>query len=435
MTRVANRHSFLEQLAAWLPPAAKGETKLAVHYVDLDRFKEVNDTRGHASGDAIIKLMAERLKDITPEKDLIARMGGDEFAIAQSIVTRADAEAFAAKLIEALSQPFAFNGFEFSTTASVGTAIAPDDGSDPDTLMRHADLALYRSKADGRSCWRLFAADMDVQFQARLELEERIRWATRNDGFVLHFQPILHLQTKKTCGFEALLRLKGDDGALIPPLTFIPVAEEMGLISEIGAWVIREACRAASAWPPDFTVAVNVSPSQVHAGGLVAIVSAALAAFALKPSQLELEVTEALLLSDTEFVLGELARLKALGVSIVMDDFGTGYSSLSYLWRFKFDKIKIDRSFVRTLNTADSSIAAIIRTIVGLGHSLGMRVTVEGVENADQLSFLHRSQCDLVQGFLFAHPMPEDHLAGHLLSEIDTGRSTAEEAISAPKIA
>jgi EAL domain-containing protein (putative c-di-GMP-specific phosphodiesterase class I) len=254
-------------------------------------------------------------------------------------------------------------------------------------------------------------------------LERRIRAAAQDQEFELHFQPVVDLRSEKTIGFEALLRLRAADGSPIPPATFIPIAEEMGLITMIGDWVVREACSVASTWPEHVKIAVNISPAQVHAGGLVDTVREALAASSLDPSRLELEVTEGLFMSDTDFVLTELGRLKGLGLGVVMDDFGTGYSSLSYLWRFPFDKIKIDRSFVQTLGRADKNIATVIRTIIALGHALNMQVTVEGVENEDQLVFVRDVSCDEVQGFYFGRPGPIADVASRILGDfVDTAR-------------
>ena len=300
-------------------------------------------------------------------------------------------------------------------------AVAPHDGRDPDLLIRRADLALYKSKAEGRNRVRFFTAALDDHRRERLELERRIRAATQDEEFELHFQPVVDLRSEKTIGFEALLRLRTADGHAIPPAVFIPVAEEMGLITTIGGWVIREACSVASEWPDHLKIAVNISPVQVHDGGLVETVREALATSSLDPSRLELEVTEGVFMSDTDFVLAELARLKRLGVGVVMDDFGTGYSSLSYLWRFPFDKIKIDRSFVQTLGHEDKNIATIIRTIIALGHSLNMQVTVEGVENEDQLVFVRDVSCDEVQGFYFGRPAPVADIAGNILNDFVDG--------------
>jgi diguanylate cyclase (GGDEF)-like protein len=421
MTRLSNRPHFLEQVAKLLLDVPGSAPRIAIHYIDLDRFKEVNDSLGHAGGDALIQAMATRLRDATRATDIVARMGGDEFAIAQPIDSIGDAVALAHRVLAVMAQPFTIDDFAVVTTASVGIALAPQDGRDPDRLIRRADLALYKSKAEGRNRARFFTADLDEQRRDRLELERRIRTATQDKEFELHFQPVVNLRSEKTIGFEALLRLRATDGTPISPAEFIPAAEEMGLITPIGSWVIREACSVASTWPDHLKIAVNISPVQVHDGGLVDTVRAALAASSLEPSRLELEVTEGVFMSDTDFVLAELGRLKRLGVRVVMDDFGTGYSSLSYLWRFPFDKVKIDRSFVQTLGHEDKNVAAIIRTIIALGHSLNMQVSVEGVENEDQLVFVRDVSCDEVQGFYFGRPAPVADMAGPILNDFVDG--------------
>ena len=298
------------------------------------------------------------------------------------------------------------NGQQIFATASVGVALAPKDGDEPKQLLKNADLAMYKSKADGRKCVRFFAPEMIVELQARLELEKTVRAAALVDGFELHFQPVVDMPDGRLVGFEALLRLRSIDGSFIPPMVFIPVAEEIGLINRIGAWVVREACRSAANWPDHLTVAVNLSAAQFATSGISDIVAAAIVETGLQPHRLELEITESLLLGDTEAVLKELEKLKALGVAIVMDDFGTGYSSLSYLWRFPFDKVKIDRAFMIGFDTADKNVEKIVKTIVGLGRSLHMQVTVEGVKNAHQAEFVRKVECDQAQGFYFGRPMP-----------------------------
>jgi diguanylate cyclase (GGDEF)-like protein len=421
MTRLSKRPHFLEEVGSLLRDLSSNAPQIAIHYVDLDRFKEVNDNLGHAAGDALIQAVAARLRDATRAGDIVARMGGDEFAIAQPIDSISDAEALANRVVAVLAEPFVIDDFVVVTTTSVGIAVAPQDGRDPDRLIRRADLALYKSKAEGRNRVRFFTPDLDEQRRDRLELERRVRTATQEQEFELHFQPVIDLRSETTLGFEALLRLRETTGTPISPAEFVPVAEEIGLITTIGSWVIREACLIASTWPDHLKIAVNISPAQVYAGGLVETVADALAASSLDASRLELEVTEGLFMSDTEFVLAELARLKQLGVGIVMDDFGTGYSSLSYLWRFPFDKIKIDRSFVQTLGHEERNIATIIRTIIALGHALNMRVTVEGVENEDQLAFVREVSCDEAQGFHFGPPAPVAAIAGHILSDFVDG--------------
>jgi predicted signal transduction protein with EAL and GGDEF domain len=334
----------------------------------------------------------------------VARLGGDEFVVIQSdLFGKDDAEEFASRLTSAGIAP----------TVSIGVALAPTDGNNSERLLKSADLALYKSKSDGRNCIRFFQPEMDAEIQARMTIERMIRDAVLHDRFVLYYQPIYEMSDRSLNGYEALIRLPKEDGTLIPPAVFIPVAEELRLIDKIGAWVLREACRTATAWPEHLTVAVNLSPAQFVAGTISDIVGAALKESGLPAHRLELEITETLLLGDNEFVLAELKRLKAMGVAIVMDDFGTGYSSLGYLWRFPFDKIKIDRSFMQDFGGSGRDAGTVLKTVIALGRELNMRVTVEGIETAEQVAFLAQTAGDEVQGFFFGPPIPA--------SEIPTG--------------
>ena len=384
----------------------------AVHFIDLDRFKEVNDTLGHDGGDFLLKTVAERLRAVTRLDDVVARLGGDEFVVIQSHVDGKDeAEEFAHRLTSALTAPMQFNENAIVSTVSVGIALAPADGNSPERLLKSADLALYKSKADGRNCVRFFLPEMDTELQARIELERMIRDAVLHDRFELHYQPLFEMSDRRLIGFEALIRLPAEDGTLIPPLVFIPVAEDMRLIDKIGAWVLREACRTAATWPEHLTVAVNLSPAQFLAGSVSDIVAAALKETGLAAHRLELEITETLLLGNTEAIMAELQTLKAMGVAIVMDDFGTGYSSLSYLWRFPFDKIKIDRSFMQGFDGSGRDAETVVKTIIALGRELHMRVTVEGVETAKQAAFLDKADGDQAQGFSSAGRSPPQRSA------------------------
>jgi diguanylate cyclase (GGDEF)-like protein len=419
LTRLANRTSMIGQLSGLLANLQPKGDKVAVHGLDLDRFKEVNDTFGHEAGNALLRSVADRLRAIARVEDVVARLGGDEFVLVQAAVSsRNDAEHVAIRIVRSLSEPFDLAGHEVSVSASVGVALAPDNGSDPDKLLKCADLALYKSKARGRNRFCFFDPEMDTRLQERLKTERAIRNAAQNEGFALYYQPLVAAANGELLGFEALLRLPIADGTVISPAVFIPLAEEMGLISEIGRWVIRQACAAASLWPKHLTVAVNLSAAQFGKHTICRIVADALKSSGLEPRRLELEITETLLLKDTEPVLAELYELKQLGVSIVMDDFGTGYSSLSYLWRFPFDKVKIDRSFMLSLGKPDGSVETIVKTIVALGHSLNMRVTIEGVEDAAQVAFVRELACDEIQGFYFGRPMSSTDLAVSLLARI-----------------
>jgi diguanylate cyclase (GGDEF)-like protein len=418
LTGLTNRPYLIEKLEKALAVLPVRGGSLAVYFIDLDRFKEVNDTLGHDGGDFLLKTVAERLRAVARSDDVMARLGGDEFVVVQTgIRGRDDAEAFASRLTSALIARINFKGQEIVATFSIGIALAPVDGGDPERLLKSADLALYKAKADGRNCVRFFLPAMDSELQARLELENAIRVAVLHEGFQLHFQPLYEMSDRRLIGFEALIRMTKDDGSLVPPLTFIPVAEDMRLIGKIGTWVLREACRIAMTWPDHLTVAVNLSPAQFAAGSVSEMVAAALKETGLAARRLELEITETLLLGNSEAIMAELQTLKAMGVAIVMDDFGTGYSSLSYLWRFPFDKIKIDRSFMQGFDGSGRDAETVVKTIIALGRELKMRVTVEGVETAQQAAFLDKADGDQAQGFYFGRPVPASEVAGNILAD------------------
>jgi predicted signal transduction protein with EAL and GGDEF domain len=301
--------------------------------------------------------------------------------------------------------------------------LAPTDGTDAESLLKSADLALYESKADGRNCIRFFRPEMNAALQARIAMERAIRDAVLHDRFVLHFQPIFEISGRQLVGFEALVRLPAANGSLIPPHIFIPLAEDMRMIDKIGAWVLREACRAAASWPEPLTVAVNLSAAQFETGPVSSMVAGALEEADLAAHRLELEITETLLLGNSEAIMTELQALKEMGVAIVMDDFGTGYSSLSYLWRFPFDKIKIDRSFMQGFDACGRDAETVVKTIIALGRELHMRVTVEGVETAQQATFLDAVNADQVQGFFFGRPMSGPEISVQVLKEFQRRHS------------
>jgi diguanylate cyclase (GGDEF)-like protein len=416
LTGLLNRGAFVEGLEGFLRDTT-GE-RIALHYVDLDHFKDVNDSLGHDVGDEILRLAAQRVKAQSEEGDLVARLGGDEFVIAQrDVKTVADVNSRARRILAALSEPVFANGHDLAPAASIGVAVAPQDGTGSLSLLRNADLALYAAKAAGRKTFRTFDVGMDEELKARLRMESLIRSALNSETFELFFQPIVHSDNGRLTGFEALLRLPNGTGGFISPVDFVPLAEEMGLIAEIGSWVLRHACNVAAAWPENLSVSVNLSPLQFIDGDLFDVVKTALTASGLNPLRLELEITEGLLLNNTDAVLEQLRAIKSLGVAIAMDDFGTGYSSLSYLWRFPFDKIKMDRSFMKALNAKDVNVANILRTIISLGHSLKMRVTAEGVETAEQARLLRGLACDYIQGFHYGGPMPLTDLAAIILKD------------------
>jgi diguanylate cyclase (GGDEF)-like protein/PAS domain S-box-containing protein len=421
LTGLANRTQLVKKLEKVLAVLPLKGGSVAVHFIDLDRFKKVNDTLGHEGGDFLLKTAAERLRSVTRVNDVVARLGGDEFVVVQiGVGSKDQAEDLASRLTSAVTAPMKFREQSIIATVSVGVALTPADGNDPERLLKSADLAMYKAKADGRNCIRFFQPEMDAELQARSKLERTIRDAVLHDRYELHYQPLFEMSEHRLTGFEALIRLPADDGTLIPPLAFIPVAEELRLIDRIGEWVLRAACRTAVTWPENLTVAVNLSPAQFLpglAGSVSDIVAAALKDAGLAAHRLELEITETLLLGDSAAIMAELQTLKAMGVAIVMDDFGTGYSSLSYLWRFPFDKIKIDRSFMQGFNGSGRDAKTLVKTIIALGRELNMRVTVEGVETAAQAAFLDKADGDQVQGFFFGRPVPGSEVSAYILAD------------------
>ncbi len=405
LTGLPNRLLFRAKLEAALALARRGGL-LALHCLDLDQFKAVNDTLGHPIGDALLKAVAGRLLDWTRETDTVARLGGDEFAIVQTAISKpTEATAFAGRLIELLSKPFEVDGHQLVIGTSIGIAFAPQDGLDPDQLLRCTDLALYRAKTDGRGIYRLFHAEMDAQMQARRLLELDLRRAAQYGELEVFYQPLIDVRDRIVAGFEALLRWRHPERGLVPPGEFIPLAEEIGLIVPIGEWVLRQACTDAASWPGTLKVAVNLSPVQFRSRNLLNAIAGALSISALPPGRLELEITETVLLQETDATLATLHELRKLGVRIAMDDFGTGYSSLSYLRRFPFDRIKIDQSFVRDLGR-HHDCRAIVRAVTSLSGELGIETTAEGVETQEQLDTLAGIGCTEVQGFLFSAAVP-----------------------------
>ena len=420
LTNLPNRELFQERLKRVL----ETDKPVAVLCVDLDLFKNVNDSLGHPIGDRLLKLVAERLRAQVRGNNLAARLGGDEFAvILSSDVSSNEASNFASRLIKLLSAAYEIDGNEVVIGASIGIALSPGDGDTSEEMLRNADLALYRAKEDGGGVHRFFEREMDRQAQMRRDMELDLRRAFANGEFELHYQPLLDIATDRISGFEALLRWRHPEKGMISPADFIPIAEDIGLIVAIGEWVLREACNEAVKWPADVKIAVNLSPVQFRSRNLVQVVVSALANSGLSPKRLELEITESLFLAETEANFAILHQLRELGVSISMDDFGTGYSSLSYLRSFPFDKIKIDRSFVKDL-ARRSDCVAIVRAISGLGRSLNITTTAEGVETMDQLDWLRAEGCNQVQGFLFSAAKPANEVE-QLLSRFGTRASKA----------
>ena len=405
LTGLPNRALLKDKLKQALASLG-AEEKLAVLYIDLDHFKQVNDTLGHGIGDALLTTMVARMRECVHQDDLIARLGGDEFVVVQQRLNGADdADRLARSIVDKAAEPFDLEGHRVVIGASIGIAVAPADGDNEELLLKNADMALYRAKGDGRGTLRYFEPSMDARLQERRRLEVALRRAVAESQFTLHYQPQVISQTGEIVGFEALVRWNHPERGLVSPLEFIPLAEEIGLIAPLGEWVLRTACRDAMAWPRDIKVAVNLSPLQFKQSILSHIVVSALAESGLPAHRLELEITETVLLAETGSTLATLHHLRSLGVRIAMDDFGTGYSSLSYLRLFPFDKIKIDRSFVRDLdNSADC--VAIVKAIAGLGSNLGMATTAEGVETKEQLATIALHGYTEVQGYYFSEPKP-----------------------------
>ncbi len=415
LTNLPNRTLFQRHAEELLRKATVRE--FAIHYIDIDEFKRINDTLGHLIGDEFLRRVAEKLRQSVGLNDFIARLGGDEFAIVQRDITSDDdVSDLVARIYQSLRTPFDCLGHWLSSDASIGIAIAPRHGSDLFGLLKCADLAMYAAKAAGRRTYRFFDPAMEKQANLRRALEADLRTALAEGGFELHYQPLVDLRSDEVTGCEALLRWRHPVRGMIPPAEFIPVAEETGLIEEIGQWVLRTACIEASAWPAHVRLAVNVSPIQFKSETLALKVASALAESGLDPRRLELEITEAVLIADDDAALVTLGQLRALGVHIALDDFGTGYSSLQYLQRFPFDKIKIDRSFVKEV-TRNSGSASIIRAVVSIAADRNMITTAEGVETDQQRDTVQMLGCTQMQGYLFSRPVPAQDVRTLLAAE------------------
>lgn len=405
LTGLPNRDYLHDLAGSTLALNRRNKHPVAALLLDMDQFKGINDTLGHATGDIVLKAVADRLKASIREGDLVARFGGDEFVVLQvGMHQPAGARFLADRLIEVLSEPYEVGSSKLTCGASIGVAIAPPDAEDFDALIAAADAALQKAKTEGRNSISFFEAGMDARIRERRQIETDIRLALATNLFQLAYQPLFNFQDGSLVGFEALLRWP-EGWPPRSPADFIPVAEESGLISQIGEWSLETACRTAANWTNPVKVSVNLSPIQFRQGNVVAIVEEALRMSGLDPERLELEVTENLWIQNTDAVLTQLRQLREMGVSIALDDFGTGYSSLAYLWRFPIDTVKIDQSFVREMGS-EPKAAAIVNTIVALGKTLDLKITAEGVETTVQAEILRDAGCDLAQGFLFGRPLP-----------------------------
>jgi len=407
LTGCLNRANFTRIVGDLVSGSEGRGLSVAVHFIDLDRFKDVNESMGHAAGDQLLKQAAQRLRQLMGTRERIARLGADEFAICQPYYATSPQVVadLAADIARAMAKPFDINGAKLICGASVGYSYFPRDGQTVDDLFHAADLALNHAKTRNRGKAVAFDPSMESERQLRSSIEARLRVALVNSEFEINFQPLYETATDRLRGFEALLRMTDGEGKPISPAEFIPIAEQTGLIHDIGRWVLREACRTAKQWPADLGIAVNLSPAQFATGDMAHMIRDALIWSDLDPKRLELEVTESVLITDTEKVLAELMAIKALGVTIALDDFGTGFSSLGYLWRFPFDKLKVDKSFMADIAVEGSKSREILSTIIALGKVLDLKVTAEGVETAEQALVLRDLRCDLVQGYLFGRPM------------------------------
>jgi diguanylate cyclase (GGDEF)-like protein len=407
LTGLLHRDAFLNALRARTEDGGERPLPFALLAVDLDRFKAVNDTLGHPVGDALLQAVGRRMRGCIRAGDLAGRLGGDEFAILLGCLSQeADAQGLAKRLVELIARPFLLDGHSVVIGCSVGIAVFPTDATDATGMMRCADLALYQAKAEGRGDQRRFVPALRARAEARRRMEASLRAAIGLGQFTLAYQPHVDIASGRLAGFEALLRWNHPERGVVPPAEFVPLAEEIGLIVPIGEWVLRTACREAARWPdPALTVSVNVAAAQLARRNLAMQVRAALADSGFPPHRLELEVTETALLHDASAALATCEELRAMGVRISLDDFGTGYSSLTQLRSFPLDRVKIDRSFVREMESQPAS-AAIVRAVAGLGHALGLKTTAEGVETEGQLEELRAFGCTDAQGFLFSRPLP-----------------------------
>jgi diguanylate cyclase (GGDEF)-like protein/PAS domain S-box-containing protein len=418
LTGLPNRALFYDRLKHTLAQAKRHGWTIAVMFIDVDRFKNINDTLGHAIGDVLLQQISRRLTAAVRGDDTVGRLGGDEFAIVLSnLGSGANANLVAQKLMASFSESFSMESGELYVTASIGITLYPGDGADQDALIKNADIAMYRAKQEGRNTFEFYSPEMNARAAERLDMEVLLRRALARDEFVLHYQPKVAVDSGRIIGVEALIRWNSKELGMVSPMQFIPLAEETGLIMGIGAWVVKQACAQNKAWRdeglPPVLMSVNISPRQFQQKNLVEMISDAVAAAGIGPDSLELEITEGIIMHDAEKSGAVLRHLNRLGVQLSIDDFGTGYSSLAYLKRFPVQRLKIDQSFVRDLTT-DPDDAGIVTAVIAMAKSLKLTVVAEGVETSEQLAFLARLHCDEYQGFYFSKPVPAGELA-HLL--------------------
>lgn len=417
-TGLPNRLLLIDRLVMALSAAERSGGMLALMFVGVDRFKMVNDTLGHTLGDKLISIIANRLSSCTSKQAVVTRVGGDVFGILlPSLGDSKLAASIAEKMMEAISQPVDLSGYSWHTSVSIGIAICPDDGQDADTLLKNAESAMYRAKEQGGSCYQFYTKSMNEQILERMLLENSLRQAVSQDELVVYYQPLVDGMTGRTVGVEALVRWQHPERGLVPPMEFIPLAEETGLIVPIGEWVLRTACAQNKAWQdagyPPVVVSVNLSGRQFYQPDFIGMVRRVLAETGLAPEYLELEITESIMLEDIDYTITILKELGAMGIKLAIDDFGTGYSSLSYLKRFPITTLKVDRMFVKDA-ALDAQDAAIISAIIVLAHNLNLKVVAEGVETAEQRVFLRERRCNMLQGFLFSRPLPTQQVASLL---------------------
>lgn len=420
LTGLPNRALATERLRAAIDRASRNNTQVALLFIDLDLFKNINDTLGHMVGDQVLLLFAGRITKVLRENALVSRFGSDEFLLQiEGVKTTSDIVAVVDRVVESIGEPVNIEGFEISATVSIGISVAPDDGNDVDQLIRYADTAMYRAKERGRNCYQFFTSDMHQRARQRLSLEGALRRAVERHELILHYQPQVDMRNGRVLGCEALLRWHHPERGMVPPVEFIELAEEIGAIHEIGAWVLDEACSQVSIWQrqgyADLTIAVNVSPLQLQNNHLAANILHTMAQHKLSPKTLEVEITETSLMRDTALAISQMRRLSRGGVSLSIDDFGTGYSSLGHLHRFPINKLKIDRSFVNNIGEAmEQGADTIPRAIINLAHQLNLNVIAEGVENVAQQDFLLEASCFAAQGFLYSKPLSAEDFTAFL---------------------